>query len=74
MLVGNLWDALVAPDGIWSSGSHQVCENELERELDLVVGGLGMRQLVILAHGALVALWQRPVEAHPIVIEVIQKV
>ena len=39
-----------------------------------MVGSLGMSQLVTLAHGAHVAVWHRPVEAHAIAIEVLQKV
>ena len=74
MLVENICDVLVTAEGLWSYGSHEVCENELERELDLVVDGLGMSQLVTPAHGAHVAVWCRPVEAHPIVIKVLQKV
>jgi len=45
----------------------------LEREFNLVVGGLGMSQLVTLAHGAHIAVWHRPVETHPVVIKVFQK-
>ena len=48
VLVENICDVLVTAEGLWSYGSHEVCENELERELDLVVGGFGMSQLVTL--------------------------
>ena len=44
------------------------------RQLDLVVGGFRISKLVTLAHGAHVAVWHRPVEAHVIVIEALQKV
>ena len=56
VLVGNLCGIRAAPEGLWSSGSHQICKNELERKLDLVVDGLEMSQLVTLAHSAHVAL------------------
>ena len=39
-----------------------------------MAGVLGMSQLVTLAHGAHVAVWHRPVETHPTVIEVLQEV
>ena len=63
---------LVAPECLWSCVSNQVCENQLERELDLVIGGFGMTQLVTLAQGTQVAVWQRPVEPHPIVVQALQ--
>ena len=72
VLVENICDVLVTAEGLWSYGSHEVCENELERELDLVVGGFGMSQLVTLVRRAYVAVWHTPVEDHAIVTEVLQ--
>ena len=42
-------------------------------ESNLVIGGLGMNQLVTLAHGAHIEVRHRPVENHPVVIKVFQK-
>lgn len=74
VLVGYIRRALAAPKGLWSQGSHQVCENKLESELNLVNGALGVSQLVTLAGGAHIAVWYRPVETHRIDIEVLQEV
>ena len=42
-------------------------------ESNLVIGGLGMNQLVTLAHGAHIVVWHRPLETHPVVIKVLQE-
>ena len=39
-----------------------------------MIGGLAMSQLVTLAHGAHIAVWHRPVETHPAVNKVFEKV
>ena len=43
--------------------SHQVCENKLEREFDLVLVGRPMSQLAGLAHGTHITVWRRSVKA-----------
>lgn len=42
--------------------------------LNLVIGRLGMSQSVALSNGTYVAFWHGPVEAHPIVVLLLQEV
>ena len=56
VFVGDLAHVPVVPECWWSDGSHQICEDKLEGELDLVIGRLGVSQLMAFAHGANVAI------------------
>ena len=58
----------VVPECVWSDGSHQICVDKLEGELDLVIGRLGVSQLMAFAHGANVAVWHGTIEAYSVVV------
>lgn len=51
VLVGKIADVPVAPERFQRDGSIQVCEDQLEGVLGLVIGRLGSNQLVARRHG-----------------------
>ena len=74
MLVGDLGDILVAPESLRRELSHYICEDQLERVLNVLVGCLGMSPLTAFPHGANVTVWHGSVEAYSVVIHLLQEV
>ena len=62
VLVGYLADVLVAAYGQWLERPHQVPVAQLERPVDLVVGCLGVGELLSFPHRANVEVRDRPPE------------
>lgn len=74
MLVEKIAAVPVVPERFRPDGSHQVCEDQLECILDLVMGRLGVSKLVAHLHGADVMIWRDSVEAHSFVVFLLQEV
>lgn len=69
VLVGHFSDVPVATECFRRDGSHQVCEDQMEGVLDLMISRLG----VALPRGVDAAIWYGPAEAHFIVVLLLQK-
>ena len=74
VLVVDLGDILVAPERLRPELSHYICEDQLERVLNMLVGYLEVGPLTAFPHGANVTVWHGSVEAYSVVIHLLQEV
>ena len=70
VLVGDLANELVSPERLRRYGFHQIDEDQLEGVVDLVIGRLGVGQLVAFPHGVQVTVCHNAFEACPIVVQI----
>lgn len=73
-MVAGFADILSTPERFQRDGCHQVCKEQLEGVLGLVISRLRMSQLIALTYGANIAIWRGSVQAFPIVALLIQEV